>query len=218
LRRGGATGSALTIAALFATLMTAAIVVAPAYLRADDGQPSGEPASVEAHQKMIDALAELISRSTEVLAIHEPAGSSYTELVLWLDDRERPGQIDPPELAVVSHSAVLHTIWFYTSEQTDRDSDDGALLGVESEPSETTSLRWSDIQRPGFCSTWRHRPDIQRRLIASGVSAFEIEHLGRSGNRSVLLRIALTWSADSADGPDRASTVLDAIMRRETDA
>jgi hypothetical protein len=217
-RRGGATGSALTIAALFATLTTAAIIVGPTYLRADDGRPTDQPAAIETHQQVIDTLAALIGRSVEVLAIHQATGSSYTELVLWLEDREAPGRIDAPEIAVISHSAVLHAIWFYTIEPTDDDALDVALPEANAATSAPTDWRWSDMQQPTFCTAWRHRPDIQRRLIASGVSRLNVERLTRSDSRRVLLRIALTWSADSSDGPDRASLVLDAIMRRETDA
>jgi hypothetical protein len=216
-RRGGATGSALAVAAAFVTLTTVAVVVGPAYLRADESPPADEPAALERHQQIIDALAALMSRSTEIIAIHASTDSSYTEIVLWLDDRTAPGRIDPGEIAVLTHSAVLHTIWFHTLEPAVDDPDD-VLTKLTNEAASLEPLEWSDMQDAGFCSAWRHRPDIQRRLIASGVARLDVERIARSDNRSVLLRIALTWAAESADGPDRASSVLDVIMRRDADA
>lgn len=153
------------------------------------------------HQAALDAIASMTSRSVEVLAIHERERSPQVEIVLWISDARNPGAIDADELVVVSHSRLLRTITMYLADSSGTRSSVGWLISRE------------EATRPGFCDRWRANPLVAGRVMATGVQHVRARWNSQAGSGSDSARpleIALTWPADLVDGPDEASTVVDA--------
>lgn len=205
-RRGGTTGGLLVTLSLLGALAATAAVITPAYLSASG--PEGAEAvtaRMPAHHQMIELLGSLISRSREVLAVHQRGPGPYLEIVLWLDDADNPGLIDPDEVAVITHSEVLRTISYF------------ALPGPEEEAEPEEGLCWdtsaSDIRTLAFCAAWRSRPDVRQRVLGTGIAAMDVQRLPPQEGGRTLLCISLTWTSDLADGPDEASVLLDVLMR-----
>ncbi len=218
-RFGGAAVGLVVTFSVLGVLVSAAAVVSPRFLQASaiDATSQEVTARTSQHQQMIETLGSLISRSREVMAIHDRGATPFVELVLWLEDTKNPGRIDPYEIAVISHSEVLHAIYFYSLDEPDEeqvtDSSDDAAVQPASDWS------WlSDVRRPSFCALWRDRPDIRQRILAVGVSQMVVNPGERSDSDNALLRISLTWADDSADGADEASVLTDVVLRLEGDA
>ncbi|UCD74980.1 MAG: hypothetical protein JSV91_14480 [Phycisphaerales bacterium] len=200
-RRGGTITGLLVTISLIGALAAGAAVFSPGLLRASP-EDSGEiRAKDPAHQEMADALATLIGRSHAVLAVHDRGATPYLETVLWLNDRTNPGRIDPEELAILSHSEVLWTIFYYELESSAGEGD-----------AEAEALEPAEVGKPAFCGRWRSRPDVVPRVIATGISDLRLEVKNPAADGHALLRISLTWRSDSADGPDEASVLADVVM------
>lgn len=195
----GITLTGLLVALSLATaLSVTAAVVTPRYLMAQSIGGDVIAARNPVNQQFINGLGALIGRSVEVLAVRPRGATPYSELVLWLDDGERPGRLDPPELAVLSHSEVLQTIVLY--QRFDGESEG---LGV---------LDRAEAQSAGFCDRWRADPLVAPTVLATGVADMRLEQTGRPYEATQRLRITLTWSPESSDGPDEASLLVDAAM------
>jgi len=200
-RRASSTAGTLAILATVGGVAATAFVVTPRYLVAsDETVPEVTAARVPAHQVTIDTLAAYVARSREVLAVHQRGESPFLEVVLWVDDTHNKGEIDIDEVAVISHSAILHTICLYERRRPEDES-------------ESPMLPASDIQSPAFCDAWRSRPDVTRRVLATRVSGMTIEDVHSNDDGRAVKMMALTWSPESADGPDEASVLLDVICR-----
>jgi hypothetical protein len=215
-RHGGTTGGLLLTLSLLGALAAVAVVT-PAYLLAS-GPAAPEPvaARVPAHQEMIELLGSLISRSREVLAVHERGSSPYLEIVLWLEDAENQGRIDPDEIAVITHSEVMRTISYFGLPE---DGEAGGREDAESPPARSTFFEGgSDIRVPSFCATWRSRPDVQQRVLGVGVALMDVQRLPTARDGRTMLRISLTWASDLADGSDEASVLVDVLMRPDQEA
>jgi hypothetical protein len=213
-RRGGTTGGLLLTFALFGTLAATAAVVTPAYLSASGPErPAPVAARMPAHQQMIELLGSLVSRSKEVLAVHQRGASPYLEIVLWLDDADNPGRIDPAEVAVITHSEILRTISYFALPDSGEEAEK-----AESNRGAGGNVATSDIRAQAFCSAWRSRPDVRQRVLGAGIIAMEVQPLPRPEGGRSLMCISLTWASDLADGPDEASVLLDVLMRPDEEA
>jgi len=215
-RRGGtATGLIVTLSVIGA-LTVAAIVMTPASLDAANAtQDEGSCARDPAHQRTIDLLGALVSRSRELLALHQRGPTPFLELVLWLEDVENPGRVDPPEVAVLAHSEILQTITFFELAESDQRDEpiDAELLALAGAVPAESVLPAADVASPEFCVQWRRMSGVAPRVVATGVAGMHAEIAGESENGRTLLRIALTWAGDSSDSPDEASRLLDVVMR-----
>jgi hypothetical protein len=201
------TAGLLITLSLLSTLLVTAAVVRPRYLHASGQTASALRSAADPdHQAMIELLGELISRSRQVLAIHQRGDRPFLELVLWLEDGSNFGVVDPGELAVIGHSELLQTIsiWMLAEPDGEEDGDDEAV----------SAEVMSDICRPEFCDAWRDRPDVARRMLAGRVASMEAKLEETSQNSSTLLRISLTWASEWTDHPDEASVLLDVATRR----
>ena len=208
-RRGGTINGMLVTLSILGALTTATIFVAPQYLAAQSQPPLGPviAASAPAHQALIDDLATVIEQSVGVLAIHRRGATPYEEVVLWLadnDDGGTRGRADRPELAVLSHSNVLHTVTVY--QMTGNSAT--APLGVG-----RTS--------PEFCRRWRANERVTSVVLGRGVADMRVEPVGErhdqwgeSDRWGALqrLRLTLTWAQDSVDGADEASVLVDTVL------
>ena len=147
------------------------------------------------HQRVVEVFGSMVGRSRAILAVHQRGASPFEEIVLWLEDSDHPGRIDPEEIGVISHSRILQTLTFYTRESAEI----APMTAVSS---------WEE---PSFCESWRANPERQAVVIATGLSdvQFEPEHLIQG--ETPALRITFTWAADSADGSDMASIVVGGV-------
>jgi hypothetical protein len=210
--RGGAIHPLLVTLALLGTLVGVAALVGPRVLSADTARrpgPGSKAAATRSHQGLIEDLAGLLSHSVGLLAIHHPGATPYEELVLWLTDDDAGGargRPDPAEIAVLSHSRVLQTITVYRL-------GDGAGAGRPGLD--------GPMDRPAFCDRFRADPDVQALVLAGGVSAMRVEPVGDAREEwgawgawggFQRLRLTLTWAADSADGADEASVLVDTVV------
>ncbi|MCP3905015.1 MAG: hypothetical protein GY715_15435 [Planctomycetes bacterium] len=199
-RRRGATSTGIVgTMCVTGALAATAFVARPAWLHASaEPVPDVVPARVEAHRDLMDLLGSFLSRSHAVLAVHARGRTPYLEIVVWLEDATNLGHPDPGEIAVISHSEVLETIVYHALDP-EADADPDASATIPGAPS------------PDFCRAWRERTDVTRRLLATGVTRVQVEPTGRRDDRA-RLRISLTWGAQSTDGADKGSMLLDVIM------
>ncbi len=197
-RRGSTLGGVIAALSTATVLSVTVVVVTPRYLLAQSVASDVVAARNPNNQQFIVGLAALVGRSVEVLAVRPRGDTPYLELVLWLEDRGRPGRLDRSELAVVSHSEVLQTIVLY---QRFEDGPEGA-----------GELARIEAQGAGFCDRWRADPNVWPTVLATGVADMRVEQTGRPYEATQRLRITLTWSSDSSDGPDEASVLVDAAM------
>ncbi len=206
MHRGGTINGMLVTLSILGSLTAATIYVAPQYLNAQPGQPSIVPAGHPNHQRLIDDLATLVAQSVGVLAIHPRGATPYVEMVLWLADNDAEGadgRADESELAILSHSRVMHTITLYRTTG-------GRILSAQ-----------AARNSPEFCRHWRADPGVDGLVLGRGVSDMRVETVGgqedqwgQSGQWGALqrLRVTLTWAADSADGADEASVLVDTVL------
>ena len=206
MHRGGTINGMLVTLSILGSLTAATFYVAPRDLAAQPAGPSSVPAAHPDHQRLIDDLATLIAQSVGVLAIHPRGASPFQEMVLWLADNDAEGadgRADESELAILSHSSVMHTVTIYRPT--------GGRI------SSTQVARKS----PEFCRHWRADRDVNGLVLGWGVSDMRVETVGlqedqwgESGQWGALqrLRLTLTWAADSADGADEASVLVDTVL------
>ncbi len=203
-RRGISFEAVLWSLIAIAGLGTAAIVVTPRVLQAGAAGASWQPVkarSVE-HQQLIDQLASLAGRSHRVLAVQQRGRVPLEEIALWVTDSENPGVIDPQEVAVISHSRNMQTLVFYE------------LSGLDNSQRKELQPHLDVLidERTSLFALWRQHPASTARVIGRDLSDVVFEILpcepARGAARSVL-RIALTWAAESADGSDTASALVD---------
>lgn len=214
-RRGETLGGLLVTLSIIGALGVAAAVVAPRYLvGAVAGHPPDAPDVPElirarnpTHGELIDALSRLIARSVGILAIHHRGPGPYLELVLWLDDDVNPGRPDARELALLSHSRILQTLTLYrrpSGTSGGAPSDWGGAGGLWASGNSATD--------PSFCGRWRADPDVKALVLMRGVSDMRVEPVASPHASLQRLRILLSWAADSVDGADEASAIVDTVM------
>lgn len=197
-RHGGTLAGLLATLSILGALTAAAVVVGPRYLPA--GAASAGPdtrARVAGHEELIQSLGTLLERSTGVLAIHARGASPFHEVVLWLGDEQRRGRVDQQELAVLSHSRIMRTVTLYHLRP-------GEPAGGTFDP--------ASLDGPDVCNRWRTDPRVRPLVVATDVSEMRIEPVERPRHGMQPLRVSLTWAADSVDGHDAASIVVDAVL------
>lgn len=182
-RRGVSTTSILVALSIVGTLAGTAWIARPAYLHAKSPEHEPIAAASEHHQEVINLIADLVRSSAEVIAIHQRGYTPYVELVLRTAGEGEAMAAD--EIALISHSRVLQSITLYTHDDVEE--------------------AFSDLTPAGrdFPGKWRGSPQVKPRLLAAGVSDMLIDQVEPG-----MLRIALTWAADSADGLDNATVYV----------
>ncbi len=210
-RRGETLGGLLVTLSIIGALGVTAAVVAPRYLvgavagHPPDARDDGDliRARNPTHGELIDALTRLIARSVGILAIHHRGPGPYLELVLWLDDDINPGRPDAHEIALLSHSRILQTLTLYrrpSGEPSDWEGAGGLWASGDS------------ATDPSFCVRWRADSDVRALVLMRGVSDMRVEPVASPHASLQRLRILLSWAADSVDGADEASAMVDTVM------
>jgi hypothetical protein len=194
--RGGAAETTLLTVVAFATLAVAAVVLGPRVIRAEaQAVPAATPARTSDHQQFLDLLAGIVVRSRAVLAVHDRGATPFEEIVLWIEDPDRPEQVDAAEIALISHSRILHTVVFRRL----RAGQPGHGL---------FAYDWND---PAFCEAWRTSPEVKGTVVAAGISDLDFAWAPLFQEEADALRITFTWSSDSSDTSDVASTVVGVV-------
>lgn len=238
-RRCGSTLWGLMAAIGFVGAFAAVVyVLVPTNLHGGSASSPAQPieATHEDNQLLIESLAALIGHSAEVVAIHPRTASPYMEIVLILHGTVDSDETPAEQVALISHSSVLHTVMLYTFERdsigpgspggspgTER-SGGGAEQSRAAKPPRApglpvaatapAALTRQELANPGFCDRWRSNPAVQPRLLARGISDMNVQVLDQIGQHANALRLSLTWSSDSADGEDSAAVLVNAVIRR----
>ena len=216
-RVGGVLRSLLLFVCGAVGLAAAALLLEPQALVAVAHPPQPSNTGERAHDEFAATLADLVGESLEVLAITNHSPASSASIVLWMNDTENPGVIDPREIAVISHSQLLRTITVYTLGKTESRSDTAApssVRPVTQGSNAPSSVRLSGpldrvaVSAPVFCDRWRATPSVQPRTIASGLSDMRVESTGEQEKGLSVLRLRLRWSPDSAAGAGEATALF----------
>lgn len=196
-RRGGSTGFALILLAGFCTLGVSAVFIGPRMIYADDGDAGIIVATDPSHQNTIEIFAGILARSRAVLALHDRGETPFEELVLWIEDRDRPGRIDPHEVVVISHSKVLQTLTYFGVDKIE-----GSL-----------PLSLDELKTTRFCDQRRTDPGVTVRVIGAGISDLDLTRQDIIQGGRALLRISFTWASELTDAPDEAAVLVDVVMQ-----
>jgi hypothetical protein len=208
-RRGATISPLLVVLCALGALSIAALVLEPRIILGQRGSPPSNPvpAGHEEHQRLIERLAELIEHSVGVLGLHHRGAAPYEEIVLWLHDvaPASPGRPVEREIAILSHSLVMRTITLYR------------IVG----PGEPAGRTAATLGSLAFCEMLRADRRSGAVVLASGVSDMRVEAVGQTPRAREAqseqgdlrrLRLTLTWPADSADGPDEASVLVNTVL------
>ncbi len=177
----------------------------PATLRAQPGRFVPTFARNPEHQRVLELLSGLFIQCHAVIRVHQRMSSPFVEALLWMHDRENHGLVDPDEIGLLSHSEVSHTISFRTLRPHDRQpAKDARLLSWGGE------MSWdpAQLEDPEFCTWWRRCDLVESRTIGRGISDLQLAWIDAVNAGPSGLEIALTWSADSSDSSDQASTLV----------
>jgi hypothetical protein len=221
-----------------ALLITAAMVLDPGTLLARVKSAKDDAAAAEARREFTDTLATLLSQCHEILAVHQRGATPYAEIVVWKSNAHNPAQIDPEEIAIISHSDLLQAVTIYSLPE-------GGPPNVASSNSNAapfnaptlSPLRFDRValEQPGFCDRWRALPAVQPRVIGSGISDMTLTPApadsnpiakiksnvsvasgvgdGRNlprveGSRLSTLRLCLRWASDSSDATETSGVII----------
>jgi hypothetical protein len=217
-RRGGTTGGVVALLLALGTLAVTALVVRPQFLIATPQStlPQEQPALVESHQAVLEAIVEMLGRSEAVLAVHPRDASPYYDVVIWTHDAQHTGRVDRDEIAMLSHSKVLWTLTLHQLAAPAESSAPSAhpAHADQSRMEGDTFWRPTAAARPEICEIIRNSIDTQSRVVETGLSDVAFEPVTFQSDQRVLMRVTLTWATDSADGKDRASALVSVIMRQ----
>lgn len=204
-RRGGATAGLLAILTTIASMATAALVIGPRFsLGAMSKDAPGPMEKLSERQIFTNQIAGIFGGCHQVLAVHERGATPYLEALLWVEDRINPGQIDPVEVVVISHSRVLQTLIWYalpgTYENATWSDLDNSILTVER------------INDAVFCERWRSSAHVVPRVVATGLSDLTIKTAHREGSEAGVMQLRVIWPVDSTDSPTETSAHVEAAV------
>lgn len=207
-RRGSSVAGLLIFLGLATAIATTAVVFKP-HRSFGAGQDDHADAPLDTEYDMVfEQITQLIGRTHAVIAVHPRGQSPFEEIVVWVADLRKNNRIDPEEIAVISHSRILHTITWYAL--------DAQVYNGEPEWSQVFGPASSvaDVASQHFCDRFRSHRDVMPRVIATGIREMAVETaLPESGDADRrLLHIGLIWSTQTTDrtsgeGPRGTRTV-----------
>src|SRR5690606_39194910 len=144
-----------------------AAFVGPRWLTAAPNPPPSAQ-----NDPLADGLRGMVESSLRVLGAHTEPLTGDTFVTLWGGDPDDPGRINRGELVVLHHSKIRRVVsaWVCAAPKD-------AFRGIGEPPPDTRSRRVRDDQACGeqFGPEWVIEPDIQRRVLATGVRDFRFE-------------------------------------------
>lgn len=140
----------------------------------------------------IETLADVLRRSSRIIAVHDRPGSPFTDIVIHAFDGPRRGIVERGELLVLTHSRTLRAVMAFTLDPAEADAS-----------AARTVVGDTTVASPGFARSWRDRSDVRRDLIRAGdgLVRLKLEPAEGPGNQTRPGWIlTLTWADGSADG------------------
>ncbi len=197
-RRGAAKAGVLLALAGTATVGGLAVALRP--------QPLGasvppEAAVGPARAAALGTLADVVRRSTGVLAVHRRGNGPFTDVVLHAYDAPRTGVVEASEVLVLSHSRTLRTVFAWTL--------DAAEAGEDAARAVVPASRLAD---PAFARSWRDRTDVRRDVVPAGEGLVDLELVAREGPGNAGTEgwtLRLTWLDGSTDARVTAEVRVD---------
>lgn len=174
-------------------LTSASFLLVPHAIRAMGAPPSptDQPPASENRLVAFDALRILLTSAHEIVSFHTDEQTGVTEVVVWHQDVDLDGEIDPSELVVLTHSRFLGHITAASQGWQPSKGDRG--FDRLTAPIERNALTMS-----AFPSKWRGRPDIEIAPVAVGIDGFGLEDLSRKLGAGTY-RVVLRWSPNVSD-------------------
>lgn len=168
-----------------------------------------------ARRQFVSQLGELVTSSKAVLLMNERRDGSFVDLVLWRRDDRDPGRINPDEILVLSHSRILQTITLYRFDQRVGSirNETRVTIGEDLAVFPPDHVVPATLRQPDFCDRWRTSARVNSAVLATDVRELAFDTPHNSSEVDAKLRISLTWSSDSVDTPDSATTVVAATWR-----
>lgn len=151
----------------------------------------------------IEALADLLSRSAGIVAVHRRDGTPFTDIVVHAFDDHRRGVIEAPEVLVLTHSRTLRAVMAFAMDPADITDE------VRRETIDPEALR-----QPGFARQWRERLDVRRTVLAAGEGVVGLDLIpedSRGYRTSPVWTLRLTWEDRSADGTVTAELPVEPV-------
>lgn len=148
-----------------------------------------------------DAVRALMATSYRVVATHRDDQTGLTQVVIWHDDTDLDGAIDPTELLALTHSRFLGQIT-------------ASVIAWQPSPGEPDYTRLTEpiaiesARSPGFALLWRSREGVSSTPVAVGVEEFRLYRLGGRFDENVW-QVEVRWSRDVSDAKeDRLSSFV----------
>ena len=206
IRRGGTSAGVLAVCVVAGAMLASAALVGPRVLRAA-GSDEGEAAALQQLQPdrraVIETLGQMLESCHQVLAVHHRGPQRpFTEILLWLEDGQRPGRIDEGEVGLLSHSRVLQTL-VLTVHVAGDEADGRTPRPADWAPGDTA------LRQSTFCDWWRGRRGAVPRLVARDISDLSVAPAEAAMPGRSRLQLSLTWSGEAADARDSALVLVD---------
>ena len=136
----------------------------------------------EADIRTIAGFRALFESAHGLIDARPAPGGGSTDALLWIDDAHDRGVVNEDELLILTYAPVLESILALTR-----------APGGDAAPMPTEALFSDDL-----AARWRARSDVDRAVVATDVTAVQIEPIGRAGGVATL-RIRLTFRASVPD-------------------
>lgn len=149
----------------------------------------------------LGTIADVVRRSTGVLAVHRRGNGPFTDVVLHAYDAPRTGAVEASEVLVLTHSRTLRALFAWT---LDREEADEAVA--------RRVIPAGAFEDPAFARSWRDRPDVRRDVVPAGEGLLDLELLRAEGPGNAASpgwTLRLTWADGSADGTVTAEVPVD---------
>lgn len=202
-RRGLATGETIVLLVAGAVLTTASFSFVPQALQGMTAPslPPDEPPRAPELLVTFDAVRALMATSHRVVAAHRDDLTGLTHVVIWHEDTDLDGAMDPAEILVLTHSGFLGQITAVVIDWQPSPGDpDFTRL--------TAPIAVESAQSPGFAQLWRSREGVTSAPVAVGVEEFRLDRLGGRFDENVW-RVEVRWSRDVSDANgDRLSSFV----------
>lgn len=199
-RRGHVLVAVLTSLATIGGVVAISAFVSPYALWGSEQAHRNDHLS-DTQTRVLELVQDTLQSCTAIVAVQARGATPYEELVVWLDDIERPGSASIGEIAVIGHSRVLQTLTLYVPDFEHGYSEDLTRLALDLQ-----GLLDETHTTAAFCTNWRSNPSMRGTVIVRGISDAHFESVVAGPQRGQL-EISLTWRTDSADS-DVMGTIL----------
>ncbi|RMH24216.1 MAG: hypothetical protein D6693_10225 [Planctomycetota bacterium] len=156
------------------------------------------------HAETLAGLRGVFESAHALIDARPAAEGGSSDVLLWIDDEHDRGVVNEDELLILTRVPVLEAVVALT-----------APISGDAAPMPTRALFSDDLP-----ARWRARPGTRRAVIATDVTAMQVDRLG-AGGAEASVRVRLTFRLPAADhSPERTADAafvvrLPAVSRRE---